>query len=230
MKIRLDFVSNSSSSSYIIAIQNHLVDDSIKIMSRNSIERRGEWHNPNLLKKNQRTLDFCFNTYQLLFLGNLSLHYPTQPRNPFENDSVDGIVVSNDAMEYRFQRYHFYDYDGNEEKKDPKTIKHRIKRIIELAKMHKEYGNDYAVSTFQITEDTIDNTEELIEAGYDIQLEPHESLDHLRDILANGYKIYQLEVSYEGGGSGSFNIYQENSSKSIFDNVLGLRIIANVIN
>jgi len=70
MKIRVDFVSNSSSCSYVIACKQQYLDAVAKDLAK-ACSCRCKDHIKGLAKQNQTKLDFCINTFQLAFLGDL---------------------------------------------------------------------------------------------------------------------------------------------------------------
>lgn len=73
MKTRTDFVSNSSSSSFVVACKKEFLKAIAKDLARACINKRDKYHDKDLGKNNQCTLDFCLKTFQLLFLGELLL-------------------------------------------------------------------------------------------------------------------------------------------------------------
>ena len=74
MKIRTDFVSNSSSSSFICAIDKNYNTQRFAVdLAQNCVNPKSEFYNQNLENKNYQTLTWCFNEYELLFLGSLSI-------------------------------------------------------------------------------------------------------------------------------------------------------------
>lgn len=73
MKTRTDFVSNSSSSSFVVACKKELLKDIAKDLARACVNKRGKYHDKELGKNNQCILDFCLKTFQLAFLGELLL-------------------------------------------------------------------------------------------------------------------------------------------------------------
>ena len=251
MKIRNDFVSNSSSSSFIVACAAGYAKKTFKDIAKSCEDKRSEHHDYGLVKRNLRILDFCVNTYQLLFLGSLFLETKkrTWTFEEFKNgwndedcndaslrealdkqaidswndfkknidkahapkcddewllkeygrDSFDAvkeeithyediiaeiIVVSNDVMTNTFARYHFKDQNGNELSSRKEDIDRRVANIIDLARKQVN-DNDYFMEAYhmpdiyQITQDTIDNTRELIAAGYKMTFDKWEDLDDL---------------------------------------------------
>lgn len=73
MKARVDFVSNSSSSSFVVACKKEFLKDITKDLARACVNKRDKYHDKELGKNNQCILDFCLKTFQLLFLGELLL-------------------------------------------------------------------------------------------------------------------------------------------------------------
>ena len=73
MKTRTDFVSNSSSSSFVVACKKELLKEIAKDLARACVNKRDKYHDKELGKNNQCILDFCLKTFQLVFLGELLL-------------------------------------------------------------------------------------------------------------------------------------------------------------
>lgn len=109
MKIRVDFVSNSSSCSYVIACKQQYLDAVARDLSK-ACSCRGKDHIKGLAKKNQTKLDFCISTFQLAFLGDLLVDVKEQTyslaafREIFSRDDKDQSVVDSVA-EREWNRY-----------------------------------------------------------------------------------------------------------------------------
>ena len=73
MKTRTDFVSNSSSSSFVVACKKELLKDIAKDLARACVNKRDKYHDKELSKNNQCILDFCLKTFQLVFIGDFLL-------------------------------------------------------------------------------------------------------------------------------------------------------------
>lgn len=70
MKVRSDYVSNSSSSSFVVACQESILDAVIKDLSRACCSACKSY-SKELKARNSSKLSFCLSTFQLAFLGEL---------------------------------------------------------------------------------------------------------------------------------------------------------------
>lgn len=294
MKIRSGFVSNSSSSSFIVACAEGYLEKILKDIAKSCEDRKSQYHDYGLVKRNFRILDFCVNTYQLLFLGTLLVRtevkkwtfddfkkrYDTidcrdermkklmedqakhswndfkrhidQAHKPgcekwieqhYGRDSYDElndeithfndimaerIVVSNSIMQSTFHRYHFTDADGNERPQSKEETDLRVSNIVEMARQQVgstcHYNTSYSPDIYRITQDTIDNTRELIAAGHKLVFDDWEKLDVIEKMLKSGDAVFALRVARDGDGYGDFYIYTENDSGCI-GNINGLETI-----
>lgn len=283
MKVRLDFVSNSSSTSYVIACKMQYLDAVLKDLSRACTNRYDPYHDKGLAKRNKNILDFCTRTFELAFLGGLVIetrdevydleyfkklysdntYYSCDTAlkewnnykdkvlgkvqlSPWDNvkddvyDSktdtiihhdkkqVRGVVVAHEVMESRFRRYHF----GTSP--DPKDVVDlRVKEIVELAKAAAAGLDDSAaapysavssIDTYQITQDTIDNTRELLEYGHELMFEEWEDLDRLEAKIKDGDALFAVRIARQGDGYGDFYIYREDGADGL-NGISGIEVV-----
>lgn len=74
MKTRQDFVSNSSSCSFIVSVKkDYAIKDFARELGEACTNPKSKWHNPELADRNRMILEFCLSTYELLFLGTIQL-------------------------------------------------------------------------------------------------------------------------------------------------------------
>lgn len=276
MKVRCDFVSNSSSCSFVIACQSQYLDAIAKDIAKSCVGKKSSSQNKELVARNRRILDFCLNTYQLAFLGSLvtktekiiyNLDYfidlcdnnSTDGENMwnsykedflkakndpdcyewlkrryahdeydadkdeivhYEDITAEGVVISNEMMQRYFERYHFNDNDKT-------LIDKRVKHLVEVAEWHsKEYVDNVLgdVYIYKITQDTIDNTRDLINAGHKVNFEKWEDLDSLEAKIKNGDAIFYVRIARDGDGYGDYYIYCEDEGEGI-DGVSGIEIL-----
>lgn len=74
MKTRTDFVSNSSSSSFVFAVKpSYTLKDLCKDIAASTIKPENEQHDDSLEQSNFTKLMFCLSSYQLAWLGSLAI-------------------------------------------------------------------------------------------------------------------------------------------------------------
>lgn len=126
MKVRNDFVSNSSSCSFVIAInKEYKLKDFARDLANSCANPEYEHHNKDLADRNCRILDFCLNTYELAFLGTWKLR-------------TDEHVYSRKDMDDLFLgRLNKYDVNGNADISE--TLK---AQLLQQAEEHWNYELD----------------------------------------------------------------------------------------
>ena len=253
MKTRNDFVSNSSSCSFVVAISdkysmkdfiNDIVDDTLAHAEDDNDPRFIE----NVRESNLRNLYYHLNCTELLFLGSLQTddkinvyenkedddHWnsyaemksvfndPYYKSHPEEHDVeleemtdqlmrvryktyAEGITVPSECMEYTVGRYSFKkDYNENERKEIAKTIYDFASRI----NVDTDSFMYHMMSRlYKITQNTIDNTRDLIAAGYNVVLDKWQNLDELEKRIKSGQKIFGIQLANGGDGMSDTTIY-----------------------
>ena len=146
----------------------------------------------------------------------------------FNDIMAERIVVSNSIMQSTFHRYHFTDADGNERPQSKEETDLRVSNIVEMARQQVgstcHCDTSYSPDIYRITQDTIDNTRELIAAGHKLVFDDWEKLDVIEKMLKSGDAVFALRVARDGDGYGDFYIYTENDSGCIGD-INGLETI-----
>ncbi len=234
MKVRTDFVSNSSSTSFVIAIDKHTASDVFHdIASQCEGDADDVDYIDGLVEQNYRILDFCSRTFQLLFIGRIEVgadeeYLPNASAKPRKSSTngplISGynIVVSNDAMKYTFGRYD----DDSPLNDNTEQFNNRINAILKAVKAQRDYYSSIELmpkpDIYCITRDTIQNTRDLMRAGYDIEfVSEWQNLDLLEKKIRDGDMILCVRVGYQGDGCGDFYIYNDsaNFSMSTIDGV-----------
>lgn len=281
MKVRNDFVSNSSSCSFVIAVNKEYdVSDLAKDIAKACSNPKSEYHHKDLVKHNNRILDFCFHTYELAFLGSWKLRteekvftkeeYVSQyviddlpehekilcvesgenswkdhleqiekVKKPnadkylkklYSRDFVDAdgklhmfndvyasnCVLDTGKMKYELSRYG-YDTDDTED-----TVSMRRESLKKIAEEHVRSENLQLISLpsiqcYAITMNTVKNTRDLLNAGYDLELEKYENLKKIEKRLTEGQKLFALNIGHDGDGWNNYNIYCEDGANGLDD-------------
>lgn len=127
MKTRIDYVSNSSSCSFVVACKSQYLDIVAKDLAKSCTDKKYQWHDKNLAARNKRILDFCLNTFQLAYLGSL--------------------VVDVKKEKYSLQKFKKWYKSGNFAEKEWNKYKDLISRLKNDEKTctaweKREYGLD----------------------------------------------------------------------------------------
>lgn len=251
MKTRNDFVSNSSSCSFVVAIpKDYSIDSFIEDLVNDSVASRDD--EPEdfvdiVRKSNRRNLDYHLNTTELLFLGRLQINDTIRTFKNEENEDgynaysemvnciddpwlkehpeqcdfivekrdndemtlrfhhfTSGITVSSEMMSYEIGRWSFAKEYTDEDKK---RIAKNIYEYAALTDDNHKFTSWSQSNLFQVTKNTVMNTRDLIDTGYNVKLDSWEDLDKLEARIANGEKIFHIELANGGDGMSSNTIY-----------------------
>lgn len=228
MKIRSDFVSNSSSCSFIIATTNERLKTLPKDIAKACVNKKSKYHNPELKNINERILDFCFNSFVLGFIGFLKFDNKKYP----EIHTLDSPVFTHTRMSFELQRYHF---EGEKYKSSKGTKDERKQRAKTLFDMAKDRAIiDYQTfidepNIYEITQDTLDNTKDLLEFGYKFTKSKKDLklfIKKLETYFDNGKRIFAIKQGYDGEGYGQFYIYTEEATQGVA-NINGIDYLNN---
>lgn len=236
MKTRNDFVSNSSSCSFIISTNNtYSKKDLIKDIAK-KCDDEYEYMFETINKYVALYVGYMYNNHRSCIISKNSNN---ENEVKYFNEISAHLDMDKDETCYTKQckylndkhtliKYTSYDFDSkvvsvsemeNIMKMNDEELMNYINNI--------EYGND-TIYSYQINNDSLALTRRLLKLGKKFDwYNKNTTLENLEEMLFNNEKIYNISINYEGNGKDntSFYCYDMNKYLEIF-NGLAIEILA----
>lgn len=227
MKTRIDFVSNSSSSSFIMSTDkkfSEMCDDIINFQSDNET----------ITENNTIALKYYAKYYQLLFFGCIPLYKETVDLDFDVTISAFDIFTKDSCAKEYFLSFRDWYKQSNDSNKAEKYSEEEAKaeykkQFLESITTRTKYWDDWKTEPQmgQITNDTIKMTENIIECGIDLKYDKM-IFNTIKKALSEGKKVYYITMGNEGGAMDKperlfisrktgINIFEPNEFKKITD-------------
>ena len=256
MKIREDFVSNSSSSSYVISVNfkkysfNTFIENVCEQCSTNDDDDKTP-------SENRAILEYCLKFFERVCLGEIAVGREVKTYKRGFDD--DGKEIT-DSVELKYSSFEFYRkelgknnilryHDEILRRVDDNTIEHefnktlssrvsvnrrymddilrndwrydkdgrgeRVARIMRLLdsiqNQSDSWRTSYGAETYLITQNTLDNTRDMLAEGYSIEFEKWENIDALQARLDAGETVFAVAVGDGGEGRDDFRLFSDES-------------------
>lgn len=199
MKTRIDFVSNSSSSSFIMSTDKKFSETCNDIINFQS-------NNEAITENNTIALKYFTKYYELLFLGYIPLYKETLDLDFDVTVSAFNIFTKDGCAKDYFLSYKDWYKQSSDSAKAEKYNEEESKlefkkQFLESITNRTKYWDDWKTEPqmAQITNDTIKMTENIIECGIDLKYNKI-IFDTIKKALSEGKKVYYITMGDEGEG------------------------------